>query len=1100
MAAAGAEVAIAELAGLAEARAFADGLGRSVPQPARCSESLLAPLAATLWSERRGSERASLSVIVEDDEEARDFAEAAAWYAGPDLVGFLPDRSVAWGSGLVPAPHLVGERARGLDLLARGGLVFVSAAALAERLPPRTRRARPLALARGEALDRDEAVALLVAAGYERVDRVEDRGQLAARGDILDIFPTTGAEPIRVELFGDEIERLSRFSVFTQRSLVVLDETVVYPAREALYDPADVESWTRDAETIPSDLVPLAPELVAGGAICAWRPIEITAAIEAQLEALAAHLPSKDRRRAYLSASEAGEALAGAAVLDPLHGSSVRLEAQRPALAGRGIAEAENELRGLVSASARVLVCFPHRGDAERTRLALRRVDAAILEPGDALPAGAGVSFCVSPLRRGFVSSSARLAVLPSSQLFRRRASGRDAVARLGRTITTAADLKPGDYVVHEDHGVGRFVGFDTKTVAGVTRDYVDLEFRGEDKLFIPHDQLAKISRYIGADGRDPALSKLGGKAWQTLKTRARTAVQELAGELLALYAQRQTRTRPPYEDEDGWFERLERAFAYTETDDQLAAIEAVVADLTSENPMDRLVCGDVGFGKTEVAMRAAFLAAVSGRQVLVLVPTTLLAQQHLQTFRDRFRDFPVRVEAVSRLRSDGDTKRILKDFTDGRVEVLIGTHRVLSRDVIPKNLGLVVIDEEQRFGVRQKELLRQLRLEVDALALSATPIPRTLHMSLAGLRDISVISTPPRGRKPVRTHVAEYDDELVGQAIRREIARGGQAFLLHNRVETIHEAAEKLRRLVPEARVGVGHGQMEDRQLDSVMSEFLRGDLDVLVATTIIESGLDIPQVNTLVIERADLLGLSQLYQIRGRVGRSDALAHAFLLYPDRQELTEEARARLAAVADYTELGSGYRIALRDLELRGAGSLLGDEQSGHVAAVGFDLYCDLLAEAVAELQGGRAQLARPVRLDLDLDAFIPADYVPYEAAKMDVHRRIALATSVDQLRDLEVELADRFGDPPSPVRTLIHSQEARIALAAAGADTMRVRQGKLTIGRLTLGPAEVRMLRERFPRLVYASASSELSTPLDGDPMTSVLAVVDALGDLRAR
>ena len=1100
MAAAGAEVALAELAGLAEVRAFAAGLATSVPQPARCAEALLAPLAATLWSERRGSERAALSVIVEDDVEARDFAEAASWYAGAELVGFLPDRSVAWGSGLVPAPHLVGERARGLDLLARGGLVFVSAAALAERLPPRSRRAQPLVLARGDALDRDEAVALLVAAGYERVDRVEDRGQLAARGDILDVFPTTGAEPIRVELFGDEIERVSRFSVFTQRSLVVLDETVVYPAREALYDPADVESWTRDAETIPADLVALAPELVAGGAICAWRPIEIAAAIDAQLEALAAHLPAGDRKRAYLSAADAGDVLAGAAVLDPLHGSAVRLEAQRPALAGRGIAEAENELRGLVSASSRVLVCFPHRGDAERTRLALRRVDATILEPGDALPSGAGVSFCVSPLRRGFVSSSARLAVLPSSQLFRRRASGRDAVARLGRTITTAADLKPGDYVVHEDHGVGRFVGFDTKTVAGVTRDYVDLEFRGEDKLFIPHDQLAKISRYIGADGRNPALSKLGGKAWQTLKTRARTAVQELAGELLALYAQRQTRTRPPYEDVEGWFERLERAFAYTETDDQLAAIEAVVADLTSENPMDRLVCGDVGFGKTEVAMRAAFLAAVTGRQVLVLVPTTLLAQQHLQTFRDRFRDFPVRVEAVSRLRSDGDTKRILKDFSEGRVEVLIGTHRVLSRDVIPKNLGLVVIDEEQRFGVRQKELLRQLRLEVDALALSATPIPRTLHMSLAGLRDISVISTPPRGRKPVRTHVAEYDEELVAQAIRREIARGGQAFLLHNRVETIHEAAEKLRRLVPEARVGVGHGQLEDRALDSVMNEFLRGDLDVLVATTIIESGLDIPQVNTLVIERADLLGLSQLYQIRGRVGRSDALAHAFLLYPDRQELTEEARARLAAVADYTELGSGYRVALRDLELRGAGSLLGDEQSGHVAAVGFDLYCDLLAEAVAELQGGRAQLARPVRLDLDLDAFIPADYVPYEAAKMDVHRKIALATSVDQLRDLELELVDRFGEPPTPVRTLIHSQEARIALSALGADLLRVRQTKLTIGRLTLGPAEVRMLRERFPRLVYASASSEVSTPLDGDPMASVLAVVDALGDLRTR
>src|SRR4051795_11868436 len=451
---------------------------------------------------------------------------------------------------------------------------------------------------------------------------------------------------------------------------------------------------------------------------------------------------------------------------------------------------------------------------------------------------------------------------------------------------------------------------------------------------------------------------------------------------------------------------------------------------------MDRLVCGDVGFGKTEVAVRAAMKCVSGGRQVMVLVPTTVLAQQHGATFRERFRDFPVEVETVSRFRSPAEVKQVLARFREGKVDVLIGTHRVLSRDVVPANLGLVIVDEEQRFGVAQKELLRQMRLEGDVLAMSATPIPRTLHMSLSGLRDISVITTPPRGRRPIKTHVGEFDEELIATALRREVGREGQSFYLHNRVETIDEAAERVRRWVPELRVGVAHGQMPERRLEDVMMKFLHGDFDVLVSTTIIESGLDIPQANTLVVERADTLGLAQLYQIRGRVGRSDAHAHAYLFYPDRRELSEEARHRLSTLADYTELGSGYRIAMRDLELRGAGSLLGDEQSGHVAAVGFELYCELLAEAVAELQGATGALTRPVRPPLALDAYVPADYVAYEAAKLDVHRRIALSEAVDELRDIEIELADRFGELPEPVENLILAQEARIKLAALGADS----------------------------------------------------------------
>ena len=621
----------------------------------------------------------------------------------------------------------------------------------------------------------------------------------------------------------------------------------------------------------------------------------------------------------------------------------------------------------------RVVVAFAHRGEALRTQNLARRVDARLLEdePAD-LPRDPELMFAVAPARRGFVWRELGLVLLPDTQVFRKRPPRTD--RRLGRALQSFADLRTGDYVVHEDHGVGRLLGFETKTVADVTRDYLFLAFRGDDRLYVPHEQIGKVSRYIGADAKSPALSKLGGKAWDRLKTRARESVRELAGELLALYAQRQQAAGAAYDTSNDWLERLEAEFPYRETEDQERAIEAVKEDLEAPRPMDRLVCGDVGFGKTEVAVRAAFAIAVNGKQTLMLVPTTVLAQQHWNTFRDRYRDFPVRVEMVSRFRSPKEVKQVLADFAEGKVDVLIGTHRVLSRDVIPKELGLVIVDEEQRFGVAQKELLRALRLEVDVLALSATPIPRTLHMSLSGLRDISVIETPPEGRRPIRTYVGEFDDELVKQALEREVAREGQAFYLHNRVETIDEAAERLRQLCPDLRFLVAHGQMREHELERQMMGFLAGDADVLVSTTIIESGLDIPQANTLIVERADALGLAQLYQIRGRVGRSDLVAHAYLFYPDQRELSPEARARLATLADHTELGAGFQIAMRDLEIRGAGDLLGAEQSGHVAALGFELYVELLNEAVAELSGQRRTVARPVRVDARVDAYVPGE------------------------------------------------------------------------------------------------------------------------------
>jgi len=511
---------------------------------------------------------------------------------------------------------------------------------------------------------------------------------------------------------------------------------------------------------------------------------------------------------------------------------------------------------------------------------------------------------------------------------------------------------------------------------------------------------------------------------------------------------------------------------------------------------MDRLVCGDVGFGKTEVAVRAAFAVAVAGKQTLFLAPTTILAQQHWNTFRERYRDFPVNVEMISRFRRPADVKRILADFTAGRVDVLIGTHRVLSRDVAAKDLGLVILDEEQRFGVAQKELLRQLRLEVDVLALTATPIPRTLHMSLSGLRDISVIETPPEGRRPIRTHVGEFDEEVVQLALRREHEREGQSFYLHNRVESIEDAAEHLRQICPELRFIVAHGQLPERELEKQMLTFLAGDADVLVSTTIIESGLDIPEANTLVVERADALGLSQLYQIRGRVGRSDVPAHAYLFYPDSQELTAEARARLAALADHTELGAGFNIAMRDLEIRGAGDLLGAEQSGHVAAIGFELYLELLGEAVAELSGARRAVGRPVRVDAQIDAYVPASYIDAEAQKIDLHRRLALAETEDELREIHAAVEDRYGEVPEPVENLFRIQEAKLKVARLGADFLVFRGGRASVGPLVLGSGELRELRRLADTAVYSSARREVNRRTAS--FAEALQLVDAMLELR--
>jgi transcription-repair coupling factor (superfamily II helicase) len=1071
-------------------------------------------LAALVSSADGLGERPAL-IVAPDDIAARDLARDLAAYLAPQRVRYYPSRGTGYASHLAPPPHLVGLRIAALDSLREGSAVVVaSAAALAEAVPDTSLRPAGLTLRKGEEVDLGEVGDRLVEAGYERTDQVEERGQFAIRGDILDVFGATEDRAARVELFGDEIEQIRWFSTFTQRSLGDAESIELAPAAElgseyrelaelvlTDYPPAadakrstsaDEDSERPDlAELLPLDSFRAPLDLIPDDtAILVAAAGEMESALHDQWEEATAAMHSSDASRLYVNVSDALNERAALRISDSDAGQELSFRAQAPSSAARSIGEAEKQVEKELRSGYRVVVVFEHRGEAERARYNLQRVEAAFLG-GAPPPDEPALFFAEAALSDGFVSPELKLAVIPFRRLVHRRRAAAPAPAR-GR-LAAFTDLRVGDHVVHEDHGIARFAGFETKTVGGVTRDYLELEYRGSDRVFAPTDQLAKITRYVGTGGAPPQLSALGSKRWEGVKARARRAARELAGELLNLYAERRTRTGHEFPPDGEWQMELERAFPYRETTDQLEAIEAVKGDMEAPRPMDRLICGDVGYGKTEVALRAAHKAISDGKQVMMLVPTTILAQQHLGTFRERLQEFPIEVEMVSRLRKPAQVRQILSRFADGKVDLLIGTHRLLSRDVRAPELGLLIVDEEQRFGVRQKELLRQLKLKVDVLSLSATPIPRTLQMSLAGLRDISVIETPPEGRRPIRTYVGPYDEELVRRAIEREKEREGQAFFLHNRIDTLHETAERLRALCPDVLFAEAHGQMDETELETTMLEFLRGEADCLVATTIIESGLDIPQANTLIVERADELGLAQAYQIRGRVGRSRERAYAYLHYPSAEALSPEAGARLATLSDYTELGSGFAIAMRDLELRGAGNLLGDEQSGHVAAIGFELYVSLLDDAVEELRtadgAGRPEAA--VRLDVDVDAYLPADYIPFEAAKIDVHRRVSGAGDVGDLRALRDELRDRFGPVPEPVENLMELQRARIALGTLGARTVEFRGGRLSVTPLEMDAAAVARLREGMPEAMYESRVKTLSVRVADEPEARLAAVL---------
>jgi transcription-repair coupling factor (superfamily II helicase) len=1029
-------------------------------------------------------------------------------------------------------------------------VVVASVRALLQRLGPWREVARPLTVRPGDRLDAAETIAWLTASGYRREPQVEHRGEMAVRGGIIDVFPSTADAPVRIDLFGDEVDRLTSFDVTDQRSTGSLEAAVIFGCRELVLTAAgraraeqlaDAEPWGRSQwerladgqvfegmeswlpwlqsdEELVTDLLPATARVVlVEPRRVRDRAVEVVTEEAALADALAVTWGARPDGGTTAgpgggaggdSCSQATGDGAGAS-FPCLHLPFDRLLARTdaatlsvvpvadapgtPAVAVRGFepvagdpARLATQVRALVEAGNSVTLCAGTLGGASRLSTVL--ADEGILAPL-AAQAGVGpaVQVVVAPLSAGFVLPEAKVAVLAESDVTGRRTSHRQARPRARPTDGFFDDLGPGGFVVHRQHGVARYAGMTTRTVAGTTRDYLVLEFRGNDKLYLPVDQIEAVTPYSG--GESPTLSKMGGAEWQRARSRARAAAGEIADELVALYRRRLAVPGHAFAPDTPWQREPESSFPFTETADQLRAIAEVKADMELPRPMDRLVCGDVGFGKTEVAVRAVFKAVQDGMQAAVLVPTTLLASQHFQTFSDRYAPFPVRVELLSRFLSAAQAKKVVEGLADGSVDVVVGTHRLLAGDIRFKNLGLLVVDEEQRFGVSHKEAVKRMAEGVDVLTLTASPIPRTLEMALTGIRDLSLVNTPPADRRPILTYVGEYDDAAVSEAFRRELLREGQVFFVHNRVSDIDAVARRLRALVPEARIEVAHGQMDEGSLEQVVMDFWERKADVLVCTTIIESGIDMPSVNTLVVDRADMLGLGQLHQIRGRVGRSNQRAYAYLFHPADRVLTEQAYERLRTVGEHTELGAGFKIAMRDLEIRGAGNLLGSTQSGHIAAVGYDLYVQMVAEAVAEARGEARPEPPAISLDVPGDAHLPSEYVPLEDARLEAYRRLAATTTVAEVDDVADEWADRFGPPPPAAEGLLALARLRVECLRAGIKEVsvapvRIGGSRHPVARLSPvalpASAQVR-LRRIAPGAIYREQLQQLVVPLDG-------------------
>jgi len=1067
---------------------------------------------------------------------------ADADHLAQDLRAFLGTTEVetfpAWETlpfeRISPSIETMGQRLRAMWRLRnpeRMPRVLVAPVkALVQRLGPHVEDVEPVVVSPGDRLDSDRLVSRLVAAGYRREYQVEHRGEVAVRGSIVDVYPSTADEPVRIDLWGDDVDRLSRFSVADQRSTEDLACAEIFPCRELLptaevraragrlvgAEPWGRDQWERVSEGMVFDgMESWLPWLTEGEHVLPdliGPDAQVLLVEPRRMRDRAAELLDEE---AALASTLAGTWGAGNRAFPRLHLPFDRLLAHTrapswfvtavpegptsPAVEAQGWEPVVGDggrlakrLIELTSDGYRVVVCAEGRGSAARMTEALRDEGVTVESGGDLTAPGAHL--VVQSLERGFVLPSAKLAVLAESDVSGRRRPHRRPRPRRAPSEGFFDDLKVGDFVVHHQHGVGRYGGMVTRALGGAARDYLLLEYRGGDKLYVPSDQIDAIRPYTG--GESPSVHKLGGSDWRKAKARVRSAVRDIAQELVVLYRRRITSPGHPFGGDTPWQRELEEGFPYTETPDQAKAITEVKADMEQPAPMDRLVCGDVGFGKTEVAIRAVFKAVQDGKQAAVLVPTTLLAQQHFTTFSDRFSGYPVRVEVLSRFLTPAQVKKVARDVKEGVVDLVIGTHRLLSGDIVFKDLGLLVVDEEHRFGVTHKEAIKKLRANVDVLTLTATPIPRTLEMSLTGLRDLTLLNTPPAERQPILTYVGEYDERAAAEAIRRELLREGQVFFVHNRVADIDHVAETLRQLVPEARLAIAHGQMDEGSLETVVLDFWAGAYDVLLCTTIIESGIDMPTVNTLVVDRADLLGLGQLHQLRGRVGRSGQRAYAYLFFPPHLSLSEEAYERLRTIGEHTELGSGFKIAMRDLQIRGAGNLLGADQSGHIAAVGYDLYVQMVSEAVAELKGEDVRPPAEIKLDLPVAASLPADYVEREDLRLEAYRRLATITTEAQVDDIRREWLDRYGPPPPPAEALLAVGHLRAACARTGVREVAVARDTARVSPLSLLASQTIRLRRLYPKAVYKQEVGQLVLPLD-PKTTRGVGVVEAVRGL---
>jgi len=992
-----------------------------------------------------------LLVIIADQ-----VAEAERWLA--DLQALIDDIPVALyppreGFGEVePHAEVAGERVETLEKLARSGVrlfVTTARAVLEQTQLPRALANARLELRKGDVRRPEELAAHLESIGFERVTMVEDVAQFSVRGGIFDIYSFGMAEPVRLEFWGDEISELRHFDLNTQRSTRDAALALILPVDGRLQDDdgaiervALPELWPPDALVVMPSGSTVLPELVRTWEEAAHHIELARRRGEAYItrEALFVQPPLMASRLARFGtlriAPPPQRAVSASSADQPPPGPTP--DVSFPIRPPEGISRDLRVLRRLQRDGLNTIILCDNAGQAERLEELL----------GEDGPVSASIAIGV--LGGGFVIPNV-VRVLTDHEIFRRdRRIRRTRKYSSGSALDTLGALKPGDYVVHLEHGIGIYRGIEKIFFRESTIEAVVIEYEGGDRLNVPLYKIDQIERYrsahdVSEDAPAPRLHKLGGNRWKAQRDKTRMAILEMTQELLDLYAKRKVSTRPPHEVDGAWQRQLESSFLFEDTPDQRKATLDVKRDLESDRPMDRLLVGDVGYGKTEIAIRAAFKAVQSGRQVAVLVPTTILAEQHARSFGDRLADFPVTVEVMSRFQTPKEQAVVVEKLKKKQIDIVIGTHRLLSPDVEFANLGLIVVDEEHRFGVKHKERLKQMKLETDVLTLTATPIPRTLHQSLAGLRDLTIMQTAPRDRSPVLTFVEPWDDALIEEAVSRELDRGGQVFFVHNRIETIVAIGDHLQRLVPRARVAVGHGQMKERELESVMAKFVDGEIDILVSTLIVESGLDVPNANTMLVNRADHLGLAQLYQLRGRVGRSHRRAYCFLLVPDR--IDDDAERRLSVLEHHTELGSGYRVALKDLEMRGAGNLLGPEQSGFVHSVGFDLYLRLLEETVQQLSQTEGQKAwMPADVSLDFPAILPDDYILSQDAKLDVYRRLTALRAPKDIEALQMEVRDRFGPLPAPALALFGSAMLRVLGASLGVEGVLVRASEARV------------------------------------------------------